>query len=196
MVGLEPPGNVRRELALFRRRIFAALGAGSALAFPEIVPLGFLRWPEPKPKGMKRRQLDDALEVSWKSVAGRFVFEGIVELDDGLYLGLGGPLRSLAESSCGALSTLGFRPEPEPPLTAARGLFLCASPEGGTAQPGGLELELQVEGLGAPAPSFADATLCLLRLDARGDARVALTWTLIARGKRRTGPGPRIAAAP
>jgi hypothetical protein len=41
MIALEPPGNVARDLALYRRELFARLGEGSALAFPEIVPQAF-----------------------------------------------------------------------------------------------------------------------------------------------------------
>ena len=54
MIALEPPGNVARDLALFRRGLFAGLGEGSALAFPETIPLAFAAQDD----GIEPRELD------------------------------------------------------------------------------------------------------------------------------------------
>ena len=61
---LEPPGNEARELSLYRRRIFSALGDASALAFPDAAPLAFglrLRSAEGPKAGLARAALEPAL---------------------------------------------------------------------------------------------------------------------------------------
>ena len=171
MIALEPPGNVARDLALFRRSLFAELGEGSALAFPETIPLAFAAQDD----GIEPRELD----ACWDGVEGSFSSSALVLSRGLLYLAMGGPLAPLC-----ARAAYAFRARPpaysSPPLEAGLGAFLC--------KPADPPLALALaERIGPPTISFLDCALVLLKLRLGADPFTALVWREFARSRRRTG---------
>jgi len=171
MIALEPPGNVARDLALFRRGLFAGLGEGSALAFPETIPLAFAAPGD----GIEPR----ALDACWDGIDGSFSSSGLVVSRGLLYLAIGGPLAPLRARAADA-----FRARApsyaDPPLEAGLGVFLC--------KPADPPLALALaERIGPPRASFRDCALVLLKLRLGADPFAALVWREFARSKRRTG---------
>jgi len=173
MLALEAPGNISRDISLYRRSLFAATLSGSALAFPDAVPLAFAR---SAPCSQKRACA--SLETAWKGISGSFSSEGIVSSGKGLYLGLGGPLAPLAEASRSALANLGFETAAKAPLETGLGFFLCAR------QP----LADAVSSIAPPSLNFRDCSLVLFGLRFAADPFSACTWLELARSRRRTGP--------
>jgi hypothetical protein len=175
LVAIEPPGNVARDIALYRRRLFSALGEGSALAFPDILPLAFAS------PGTKLSRA--GLEGCWQGVDGRLAATGPLLSGGLLYLSVEGPLRSLSsrvEALLDAQSGRQDRAAPAP-LEAGIGFFLCRSAEPEVALREALSLE-------PPGLSFLDCALVVLRLRYGPDPFMAQTWRELARAKRRTGP--------
>lgn len=198
--GLEPPGNLGRELVLYKRSLFAAFGAAagdaSALAFPELAALAFARapakggsqpWASPS---LRARALADA----WRKIEGGFASTELFVSEGRLYLGLEGPWESLAAAALELCAFLGLERDdsagPYPPL---RGFFLCADPG---PRPEALPKP--------PRLSFRDASLVALRLHWREEpaagpsgpstplaAIVAASWTERCRARRRTGADER-----
>ncbi len=176
MIALLPPGNVARDLAMFRRELFSLLGEASALAFPEMVPLAFASSPG-------RLAIRD-LAGCWKGIGGSFSSAAPVVSRGLLYLALVGPLEELCSRAAGALRARGLAPWAEPPLEAGMGVFLCRP-----ADPG---LALSVaERIPPPRAAFGDCSLALLALrfgpsrDHVPGAFVALRWRELARAGRR-----------
>jgi hypothetical protein len=180
-IALEPPGNLARELSLYRRTLFKSFGEASALAFPDIV---FLSWSLPPKLPLASRRspgrLASALDSCWIGVEGPFTASGIVSLGDSFLLGLGGPLRALAINAAEAAGRLGLEPDPAPPFEPGLGFFLL-KPDGadGSADPSLAGEPLRM--------SFLDCSLALLRLDLGPDPFRAASWKLLARSRRRTG---------
>lgn len=177
MIALEPPGNAARDLSLFRRALFARLGEGSALAFPDLVPLAFASG-EGRIAG--RNFASRALEACWEGAQGAFSSEGLVICDGLLYLAMRGSLESLTERSAAAFaSTHG-----EPPLKPGLGFFLCRPEDPERALSEALRI-------GPPRIGFLDCALALIALRfgprKRPDPFSALAWRELARSKRRTG---------
>lgn len=183
LLGLEPPGNIARELGLYRRGLFARYGArscdASAFAFPEISALAFL---DARPKAVKAATLARALEECWIGIEGGFASAGLFVERGFLYLGLEGPWDRLRSNVDDARSSLGLEKAGEEPYAIAKGFFLCRAP--------GAELS---ELPPPPELSFRDCSLAALRLSYRpgsgvqGDAFAAATWRERARSRRRTG---------
>jgi hypothetical protein len=175
IVALEPPGNVARELALFRRELFHRLGEGSALAFPEMVPLAYAPPPvAPIPRGSAARRLAEC----WGGIEGSFSAAGL-QLEGGLlYLSMKGPIAELSARVAAA-----FGPDPSPggqALAPGIGVFLCRPSDPGLA--------LREAGLmGAPRADFRDCSLTLLGIQTGADPFSAAVWRELARAKRRTG---------
>jgi hypothetical protein len=178
MLALEPPGNVARDLASYKRSLFADLGAASGLALPEVAALAFAR-PDGSAIPRTRAAAALALEEAWQGVKGAFSSGGTV-LSSGLfYLELRGPMEVLASRAETALAKLGLAACADPPLESARGFFLCSS---ATPDIPGVAI--------APPPvlAFRDCSLVLMRLRFGPDPFAAATWRELARSKRRTGP--------
>jgi hypothetical protein len=172
IIALEPPGNVARDLALFRRALFAALGEGSALAFPEIVPLAFASRPP--------RQRRGSLAACWDGVEGRFSSSGLFLARGGLYLGMSGPLPLLSSRASGCLGEAQGELGSSWPLEAGVGFFLC--------RPSEPELALAAAArIGAPRADFLDCSLSRSCLRFGTDPFSAMTWRELGRAKRRTG---------
>jgi len=95
LVGLEPPGNVARDLSHFRESLFRRYGLVSALAMPEVLPLAF---GEATPA---RSSVGTALGAD-RIQPGKLETTSLFAVGPALYLGVGGPalpwLSSLAAS--------------------------------------------------------------------------------------------------
>jgi len=176
VIALLPPGNVARDLALFRRGLFSRLGEASALAFPEMVPLAFA-----SPGG---RLATRELEGCWKGIGGSFSSAAPVVSGGLLYLALGGPLEELCSRAAQALRAGGLAPLTAPPLETGVGVFLC--------RPADPSMALSVaEGMPPPRAAFGDCSLALLALrigperDRIPGAFVSLRWRELARARRR-----------
>ena len=183
MLALEPPGNIARDLALFRRGLFARLGEGSALALPEIAPLALAplsgrrapRWPSASTLGS-----------CWRGIEGVFSAGGLRLCDGSLFLVVEGPMETLSLRAAKALD------EGRPPMEehgaileglprGGVGIFLCHPSDQGRAL-----AEAQV--LGPPRLDFGDCSLVLLGLSLGRTPFGALSWRELARARRRTGP--------
>jgi hypothetical protein len=199
MVGLEPPGNVAREIALFRRRVFRGTGDTSALAFPEVVPLAFSAFSKSAPESPRPRREPRPLDYArilttpspmWDGVAGSFNTGEIIERGSGLYLLVDGPLEALASQAALRLAGFGAAPFVEPPLACGLGFFICLPPAAGA---GADPLAALISGLGPPRLAFRDSSLLLARLTLGPDPFAAGRWRPLACSLRR-GPQDRPAA--
>lgn len=177
MIGLEPPGNVAKDLAEYRRRLFRDLGEGSALALPEVAPLAFFE-AHGRPS---RERIGACLGSLWSGSSGSFATEGVAQLGGLFYLRLRGPLRGLSEASAAAFGEMGMLEYSSPPFEPGLGFFLFG-PGVPEANPSSLPLP--------PELSFKDCSLVAMGLRWKGDPLLALTWRELSRSKRRTGPSP------
>jgi hypothetical protein len=201
MLALAPPGNLARDLALFRRRIFSVLGEASALAYPEIVPLAFAgrrgrepaggppdrsRVPGPRGRATAVRAAG-TIGSAWTGVEGSFELGGLGIRGDCLYLELSGPLEALGKAAEAALGRLGIPALASAPLAAAFGFFLCRFPPPGLA---GEEALSRIEALGPPRGRFLDCSLVLYRITRGAAPFAAVAWSEEARTRRLSGPPP------
>jgi hypothetical protein len=171
LIALEPPGNVARDLALFRRKLFARLGDGSALAFPEVLPLAFAS--EAGPVSPSRLvECWEGVEESFSS-AEPLISKGL------LYLAMSGPIEKLSSRGAEALGRRGV-PVEKPPFEAGIGFFLC--------RPANPEIASRTAMLlGPPRADFRDCSLVLLGLRLGADPFSAATWRELGRARRHTG---------
>ena len=183
LLALEPPGNIARDLALYRRRLFAATGESSALALPEVAPLAVATlagrskpsWPAPT-----------ELAGCWRGIEGSFSTDGFCVEGGSLCLTLRGPMENLALRASETLGRgEGQQAEAqgwiESLLPCGRGIFLCAAKDPLAAQS-------RAQELGPPRAEFGDCSLVLLGLSLAGRGLRALSWRELGRAKRRTGP--------
>lgn len=192
-LAVEPPGNIAREIALYRRALFVGFGAergdASAFAFPEIVALCFAR---KKTQNEQRKpdrgaRLRRGLAGCWDGIDGSFASAGLSLAEGFIFLEIEGPWSALRSSALTALETLGLEED------AAAGLF--------EARPGFLvcrDLGLEPEALPPPpAIAFRDASIVSIALR-YAEGLEAARWREIGRTKRRTGllPGDRKAPIP
>jgi hypothetical protein len=185
-LALEPPGNVSRDLCLYRRRLFGALAAPSALAFPECLVLAFaigsvgLR----RVSGPLRR--DPAIGAAWTGIKEDFGPGRIFARGDSLFLRVEGPVPALAASAGVFFESLGASADPEPPFPPAEGFFLCGRL--------GARVDSAIsaaEGEGPPELSFRDCSLVLMAWEGGTDPLSALRWRELGRAARWTGARPR-----
>lgn len=189
MIALEPPGNAARDIALFRRRIFSALGEASALAFPELVPLLWL-FPG-APQAARRAGL--FMRDCWRGIEAPFSTTSPMASGELLYLGLEGPLESLASALRQSLPSAAVDPSSPTgetqeltaaPLRPCLGFFLCPCPDHGPALAAASSLD-------PPRVDFLDCAIVDMTLRSGPDPFRALSWTIQARETRRTGPRKR-----
>ena len=69
---LIPPGNVAREIAALKRRLFAAKGEARAMALPEAAILLAGPWEPGLGSRDGRRRTRKVLESAWGCMEGRF----------------------------------------------------------------------------------------------------------------------------
>ncbi len=178
LIALEPPGNIARDIALFRRQLFGRLGEASALAFPEIVPLAFAL-------PLARRLSTGELESCWDGLSGAFDSSGVIDSRGLIYLSLDGPLDELRRRATEAFRSAGLQPWNDAPLETGVGFFVCRC-----ADPAlGREESARI---GVPRAGFRDCSLVYFGLRfARGPAPgfearpfSALSWREFARAKR------------
>ncbi|HOX33826.1 MAG TPA: hypothetical protein PLB91_15950 [Spirochaetales bacterium] len=166
MAALEPPGNIRADLARYRRGIFSSLGEASARAFPEALPLAFAAGPATLTPA-RRRRASALLRGAWKGIEGGFRSGGLRAVGALLYLGLEGPVAELAGRIEGSLPLLGLEACPGP-IGAREGLFLCGLPsEAAAARAAGGE---------PPSLAFGDCRLVLYRIDLGERGFEAVVW--------------------
>jgi hypothetical protein len=173
ILALEPPGNVARDLADYKRTIFREEGEASALAFPEVLSLACFR-PRPRPS---REVLGASLEECWQGIEGSFASEALILRRGLIYLGLCGPLAELSRRGESILSKAGLIPLA--PLPEEHGFFVCMA-RGSIPNASALAAP--------PDLAFNDCSLAILGMRWSGEAFSAITWRLVARRKRRTGP--------
>lgn len=155
---LSPPGNIRRELALYRRALFAAGWPSSTLALPEVAILGR----PTSPKGLRARAgaILARLEGSFCATGPDSFEPAGPGLGEGLYAPLGGCYFTLLEDLSAELEGLPpFRPE---------GIFLGLGPQ---AKPGSLPPPPPLPRLG-----FHSADILLLELWGLDADLQALAW--------------------
>jgi hypothetical protein len=165
LLALLPPGNVTRELALLKRRRFAALGDASGLALPDIAILA-LAPGSPSPEG--RREAEMAMREAWEETEGSFMSSGYIIEGGFVYLSLGPAFDTLWSHLREAIQPFGAEADKEiPGLAPGRGLFIG---KGETP-----EREM--------AFTFRQAFLALyeLSLTRSGDALSATSWQEAAR---------------
>jgi hypothetical protein len=178
---LAPPGNIARELSLYRRLFFSAIGEATARAFPEIVFLSWSLSPDERTASPRSPgRLRALLASCWLGVEGAFLSTAPVCRRDLAYLGLSGPVDALVGKATHAASSLGLRPDPAPPLDPGIGFFLFRGPDPRDA----IDRAGPVE---TPRISFLDCSLELLSLEADEDPFRAASWTTLARSRRSTG---------
>ncbi len=178
MIALEPPGNIARDLALFRRQLFARLGEASALAFPEIVPLAFASSASSRPGRQE-------LESCWAGLDSSFSTASAIESRGLLYLAVNGPLEELSSRANEAFRAARLEAPIPAPLETGIGVFLCRSSD----PPRALQ---EVELIGVPRANFRDCSLVLFGLRygrGPGEEHVsspfdALAWRELARARR------------
>jgi hypothetical protein len=181
IVALIPPGNIGRELALYRRALFHRLGEASALAFPEFVPLAAA----PRPaRAMPRREAQAALAGCWKGADGSFSSAGPLLSGGLLYLEMLGPLAALVAASPRSLAAASEEGAASGsfacPLEPGIGVFLCKPSDPEIAL--GVALEL-----GPPKLEFRDCALALLSFRLGADPFAAMAWRQLARARRLAG---------
>lgn len=171
---LAPPGNVRRDLAVYRRALFAAGWGSSAFALPELAVLGRLDFHP----GLKAR-LGACLAGLEGDFAGTAPERGPRwdgGTGEGLYLPLGQTLGALVERLKGGLGLAADFPRPASGL-GSRGIFLALIPGRESAD---LPPLLQ-----APRLSFHSADLVLLELRGTTPELDCLAWSERLRVHRR-----------
>ncbi len=183
MLALEPPGNIARDLNLYRRQIFSSFAQGSALAFPDALPLAFASPPVSSPAS-KRSSI---IERAWEGVEGRFSASGLIIAEASFYLKIVGPLSALLANAVAAMAALGCAGTEEPIIMPGIGFFLCSKPEGkGSVEEGpSLFHEILPD---PPALAFVDCSLVLFGLRLSADPFAAASWHELARSRRRSGP--------
>lgn len=181
MIALEPPGNIARELALFRRQFFARLGEASALAFPEIVPLAFAG-----SASASSRPGRQELASCWTGLEGSFASASAIESRGHLYLAMNGPLEELSSRAVAAFLAARLEAPMESPLATGLGCFLCRSSDPQRALQ-------EAERIGVPRVNFRDCSIVLLGLrygytgpdrNREVDPLEALSWRELARARR------------
>jgi hypothetical protein len=153
---LAAPGNVGRELALYRRALFAAGWGPSCFALPELAVLG--RLGPGQTGGLKK-----ILASSLRGLEGDFAPASPVLQGRGLYLPLGPCLPSLAQSLLKDLSL-----EPQEPFEG-QGIFLGLAPDGVLEGPSPI--------LPPAISGFHSAALILLDISPPSEGLRGLSWS-------------------
>ncbi len=173
IIALEPPGNIARDLARYRRELFYRFGEGSALAFPELVPLAFRSPPCKLAPG--------ALGACWEGIDGGFASAAPLVSRGLLYLAISGPVAELSARATALFGAAALGDGSDgPPLEPGIGVFLC--------RPSDPELGLsEALRIGPPRVDFRDCSLLSLGFRLGSDPFAAATWRELSRARRRTG---------
>lgn len=162
---LAPPGNVQRDLAVYRRALFAAGWGSSAFALPELAILGRLDF-QP---GL-RKALASCLAGLEGDFAGASPEAG-PRWDngkgEGLYLPLGQTLETLLQRLKGGLGQAGDLGQ-GPCGLGSRGIFLALIPDRAAGDPFPIPP--------APRLSFHSADLVLLEVSGGSPDLDSLAW--------------------
>ncbi len=179
---LEPPGNIGRDLSLFRRELFHASSEASALAFPDLAVLAWGRKPPGRSASLgSPLALKKALAACREGIVGAFSASAPRAFGDCLFLGLEGPLPDLCAAARSALRDLGLDFDEEPPFPPGLGFFLAKAES--IASDAGF-----IDRIEAPSLSFLDCHLVLVRFETGPEPFAAARWSQLCRLRRRTGP--------
>ena len=187
---LQPPGNVARELVLYKRRLFSELGCASALAFPEIALIASGRtFDTAEGKARNRREIHTAMTSAWAGLQGSFT-SGDLVLQKGIYyLRLEAPFSELTVRLGEALSGPSALP-----LTCGAGFYLCAAADVDAAGDDGSAGEGRGLDIKPPPLSFYAASLSLYRFylsaPSTDQALDACAWRELDRVPRHRGKPP------
>lgn len=175
---LVPPGNVAREIALLKRRLFSMTGEALALALPEFVLLSAHAWEPGMGRKLRRREMAIGLEAAWSGIEGGFAITE-PSLDSGwLALGLDGPVEALRRA-IGPLVEEGAE-EAHPAFPIVSAFLLCPlGEEAGSA--------MLADVAAPPRLAFHAAELALFRIRFTGEGLSATTWARQCGARRRTG---------
>jgi hypothetical protein len=174
---LVPPGNIARELAAFKRRLFRATGDALSLAFPETAVLLAAPWAPGLDSRDGRRRTRAVLGSAWPYMEGQFR-PGRPALASGwLVLPMEGLPPILLERASAALGEGKPSSDVPFPLLPSFPLFPVRDSTGDLAA---------VEGASPPALAFGVADLALFRFRV-SEGRRALAWTSIVSVRRRRG---------
>jgi hypothetical protein len=164
---LVPPGNIARELSLFRRRLFSGLGEALALSLPDLVFLAMWQGPDPRDGRRAKAEARLALAKAWEGLTGAFALAAAAKSGGWLHLPVSGPLGLLRERLGDAgKEALGL------PFPLAEGFLLM--PLAGEGSASGEAAGLIAT---APAASFHSASLALYRFDVQESGLRALRWS-------------------
>ena len=170
---LSPPGNVRRELALYRRRLFASGWAASCFALPELAVLGGIGRPPPA--------LGKILASALAGLEGDFRSSSPAILGPSgarsLCLPLGPCLMALEERLGRAFESAGAPAPGEISPFPRAGIFLASPPE----VPGAPLPDIPP----SPSLSFHSAAIILLEISPPPPGLEALVWSELLRVHRR-----------
>ena len=180
-VCLVPPGNVAREIAAFKRRLFAVTGEARALAVPDMAILVAAPWNPGLGSRDGRLRMKAAFESAWSCMEGRFRLMEAAIASGWLVLALENLPPAMIQRLFPALGV----PSPifESPFPALPSFPLYPPRDEATDL-------AAAAGAGPPGLAFRTARLALLRfrLAETDDGLSALSWTGITAVRRRTGP--------
>lgn len=180
-VCLIPPGNVAREIAALKRRLFEATGEARVLALPEAAVLLARPWEPGLGDRDGRRRLKAVFGAAWDCMEGRFRITGPSALSGWLVLSLENLPPAMLERLKSAMGDNEY-PSPSPfPSLPSFPLYLVRDEARDLAAAKAATL---------PELAFGAARLALLRLRLSGgnDGLEALSWSGIVAVRRRTGP--------
>jgi hypothetical protein len=180
-VCLIPPGNVAREIAALKRRIFEATGEARVLALPEAAILLSMPWEPGLGNRDGRRRIKAVFESAWECMEGRFRLAEPMVVPGWLVLSMG----KLPSAMMERLSSAWVDGEPS---AASPFPTLPSFPLHPIRDEAG-DLAATAEA-GPPELAFGAARLALLRFRLSGgtDGFEAVTWKGIVAVRRRTGP--------
>ena len=182
LCALEPPGNIARDIGLYRRRFFREFGIPSACMYPAIVTLSCSAARTGLASASRYCELIvSAIQERNLAFGGNFP----VFAEDSLYLGMesGLPelrrfLDDLARGDPGGISPIPARETHF--LLPGAGFFVCRTDGPGEFPSAGI----------LPPPirfSFRDCSVSLYRVDSGDGFRYTSHWTLLAKARRKTG---------
>lgn len=178
---LIPPGNVARDIAALKRRLFEATGEARVLALPEAAVLLARPWEPGLGDRDGRRKVKAVFGAAWDCMEGRFRIAGPSALSGWLVLSMENLPPAMMERLTSAMGSRG-------PSTASPFPSLPSFPL--------YPLRDEARDLAAakaalpPELAFGAAWLALLRFRFSGgdDGFEAVTWSGIVAVRRRTGP--------
>jgi len=178
-IAIEAPGNITREISLFRRQVFSRTQDASALAFPDVVVLAWGRSTSGRavPAVTSSDDLRRRMSKVFQGIPGSFTSRGTAAHGGRVFLGIEGNLELFSKTAASFLDSLGCEIPTDPPFEAGIGFFISADAE--------LYTRARSQ-LGIPSPSFSffGCAFSLVRFDVALERFRAVTWKTIACARR------------